>query len=61
MDYNKLLSLRSRLGHVRSDMRYGWKGHGRPLIVSQEWLHEALETWAFELEHKIVEGVGINE
>lgn len=61
MNETRLRSLRARLGSVRSRLKEEVaRGSGR-WLVPQEWLVDALETRALELEVKIVEHAGVKD
>ena len=63
MDWYLLRRYRNQLGRARSALRELNNGStnywNSKYLVPRDWLQNALETRVFELEHRIVEGVGV--
>ena len=57
----QLRTIRTRLGRARAAQNDVRNDESRKLLVSREWLLDALETRVLELETQIVECVGVKD
>ncbi len=57
-DYAGLSGLRSKLGHVRRRIK---EERNKDRLVPKDYIINQLETYQYELEHAIVERVGVKE